>query len=507
MPKKSIKPDTSRTASPNSLVVLLWLAIIGLTLALIALIWAIGYQGTEAQLQRSHGRVATACQTLIETQSRILNARDTLPIEEQATMNAAVDLALRDQPGIEGGIWKPQEGIVAYAFPTYDGSRVKSDVPAAERERIEALAANAFAVHSPLSETRPGSRETVLLQACPIARHGLVGWTMMRVPTLAAESLDQLTVALGLLLAFVLVSGSWLLWTITRWSHGLTQLIEALRRAGPNSEYVIVAEPLGMDELNQIADALNAYARRLQRAKFEAKRLATELTQSQRMALLGRMAVGLAHEIRNPLGAMRLRAENALAAPDNIRDVRQRDALNSMNKQIQRLETLVASLLALTQPFHIERHPVDIDGWLQHVHKHHQDKATRQGIGIQTTIIPECTARLQHLALFDPAQMERALDNLILNALDHLPPGGSVHIDANCCTEGFVILVNDDGPGIPEALLDQLFNPFVKGRAGGVGLGLALVWEVVQAHGGHIQHRRNTPNGACFEIKLPWPES
>ena len=114
---------------------------------------------------------------------------------------------------------------------------------------------------------------------------------------------------------FVLVSGVWLAWLLRRWYHHVNRLEGALARH--SFDDLPRLQETGELELDRIVGALNQFSDRLRSSQQESQRLGRELAQAERLAALGRMAAGMAHEIRNPLGAMRLKAENALAAPAN----------------------------------------------------------------------------------------------------------------------------------------------------------------------------------------------
>jgi signal transduction histidine kinase len=107
---------------------------------------------------------------------------------------------------------------------------------------------------------------------------------------------------------------------------------------------------------------------------------------------------------------------------------------------------------------------------------------------------------------FDTPSIGRALDNLILNALRYTPTGGTIDITAQTGNGTVLVCVEDDGPGVPEHEREQIFEPFMSTRPEGVGLGLAIVREVVAAHGGAV---RCIPGeqGARFEMELPWHTS
>ena len=102
--------------------------------------------------------------------------------------------------------------------------------------------------------------------------------------------------------------------------------------------------------------------------------------------------------------------------------------------------------------------------------------------------------------------MHRALDNLILNAIENTPPRGSIEVTAEHHAGKLRLLVRDTGQGVPDSVRERLFEPFITGRAEGTGLGLAVVREIARAHGGEAR-LVPTSEGAEFEIEVPWPTS
>lgn len=494
----------------------LWLSILTVAAVLAWLLVAMSQQGAEAQITRAQVRTSASCEALQAGLQRLTVLQPSSLPDGQAAASAdwtaahaVIDLALREEPGVEGGFWQAGPGVVAYGFPTYDGTGIKRDAPRAELERIEATAARAVDGRSIVTEVRPGLREAVVFTACPLSgqKAPLAAWTLQRVPTLTGDSLDQLVLAMSLLLGFVILSGGWLGWALTRWTRGLQGLVNDLQDADPTEARTVVKQLPGLADLDQVALALNGYAQRLAQARAESSRLGGELARAERMAALGGLSAGLAHEIRNPLGTMRMKVETAMAAPEGVRAARTDAALQVVLTQITRLEGLVASLLALTQPFRVERSAVVLDRWLQERRRLHADTASTQGVRLEIEADPALVAQLQGVALFDPEQMARALDNLLLNALVHVPRGGTIRLVASRTPDGSLLLrVADNGPGVPPDLRERLFEPFTTGRRDGTGLGLALVREIAQAHGGRASLRTDGP-WTCFEMELPWPAS
>lgn len=462
--KDQRKLDLSLQPSIRRDLMILWLSIAAVALVLGWLLLMLSSQSAGPQIAHARRLSSTSCQ---ELQAGAVRVRQQLPSADDrhqsiapAAAQAVLDLVLRDQPGMEGGFWRADVGVVAYAFPTYDGTGIKRDVPSAELERIASTAQRAQDSAGLVTDVRPGLRGAVAFAACPVEADDqhLIAWTLMRVPLLAAETVNTLILAVSLLLALVVVSGAWLGWTISRWQR----------------QSVLLRE---------------------------------QLAQSERLATLGRVSAGLAHEIRNPLGTMRLKVENAMAAPAELRGARVTGALEAVLSQTARLETLVSSLLALTQPFRAERQVVDLQGWLEERRNAHAEAAQKNGIRITLAIEHELTTSAKGVALFDPAQMARAFDNLLLNAIAHTGDRGQIEIGARRTRRGALLLwVADDGSGIPDDLRDTLFEPFATNRAGGTGLGLALVREIVQGHGGQVALAPSV-KGARIEMELPWPVS
>ena len=256
----------------------------------------------------------------------------------------------------------------------------------------------------------------------------------------------------------------------------------------------------GERELDRIVAALNEAGARLAGARQRSAEMSARVAASERLAALGRVAAGIAHEIRNPIAAMRLKAENALAGDDT----RRRVALHTILGQIARLDRLIAELLAMTQRRDPVASRVDVAQFLADCALEHRDAATRAGVSLES----ETTALS---AFFDPDLIRRALDNLILNALRHTPAGGRVTLRAEEADGLLRLSVEDTGTGVPLELCGHVFEPFVTGHADGTGLGLAIARELAEAQGGRVVLDRpggDAPGrGAIFTIELPWHAS
>jgi signal transduction histidine kinase len=310
-----------------------------------------------------------------------------------------------------------------------------------------------------------------------------------------AKAYVEAMAGLGILMLVMLGSAAWLGRVLTGWSHRLRRLETAL---STSADELPKLEPTGQQDLDRIVDAVNRAGARLAEARATADTLTREIAESKRLATLGRIVAGVAHEIRNPIAAMRLKAENAIAAePDVSRKDR---ALQAIIEQIERLEALLQNLLSSVQRG--ASRPVlvkDIAAFL----KERADLFREQAAAHEVTLeVNACDGE----AVFEPKRIARAIDNLTLNAIQNTPVGGRVTLRAERSNDRLVFSVADTGHGVPEAMRDNLFEPFVTGRPEGTGLGLAIVREIAEAHGGTARaiHRHD---GTTFVLELPWRAS
>jgi len=478
--------------------VFFWMLLFGMCAAL-AVVMLTLYQSS-AGAQVAAGRAATeqSCRAIAARYAR--SAAAPSPAQPQVDLlQVLLQLVLIESPHVEGGVWQAAGGQLAYAYPTYEGSGVKRDVPVAEQPLIAEMAQLAARTRQPQTDVVRGSREALIVSACPLAAPGndLAAWTMTRTSSGALAAQDSLRTGLSVLLALVLASGLWLGFILRRGLRHVQRLETRLAQADADGDAMPELPRTGVHELDRIVDGFNRYRLRFEEARMNVRAAAQQHSRDQRLAALGRMTGGIAHEIRNPIATMRLKAENALAAAPE----RQGQALQVIVGQIDRLDGLVQSLLALVQPVALAPAEVALHRWLEERVAAVAPKAAAGGV--QISLHHDLPAS----AVFDPVHLARAVDNLLDNAVRHAPRGGHVVLavvqpDARM----LLIRVDDDGPGVPEPLQASLFEPFVTGRADGTGLGLALAREVALAHGGELHHVPMQP-GTRFELELPWRTS
>lgn len=257
------------------------------------------------------------------------------------------------------------------------------------------------------------------------------------------------------------------------------------------------------------AETLAETNRRLEQVQAEARR-------SERLAALGQLSAGLAHEIRNPLGVIKGSAEmltQKLAKSDPLAT----ELAGYISTETNRLSALVTRFLDFARPLHADLTPLDVSEVLDRA----LNDVAQLWKGTPVRVEKEYQSNLPLVPL-DEGLVEQAFINIVQNAYDAMSAdgGGSLRVTAarsrrnnprGGSTEGVEIRIADSGPGIPPELREQIFNPFVTTKKSGVGLGLSIVSKIIDGHHGSIrvenardgagQDGKNP--GACFVIFLP----
>jgi signal transduction histidine kinase len=477
----------------------LWLLSLVTSIAVAILLVELYEQSAAAQIGRAQAVISHGCD-LIEDRYGFFTSGWSGPAPDvndpafRSNLANVVGLALARENGVEGGIWQAASGSLAYAFPTYEGSGPKTDLPAAERPRIEAINHATAESDQAIDRQTVNSSQTLLLHGCPLPGPvpGLTAWTMTRVN--AAPGFWPLLLGLAGLLTLLLGMAGWLGRTQLVWGRHVRAIETALAAtaSGTMPEVALTGER----ELDTIVQALNEAGTRLAAAKREAEAMAERAASAERLAGLGRVAAGVAHEIRNPIAAARLQGENALAG----NDARRQEAIGEMLAQLARLDGLVGELLAMTQRVTPKPVPVDLNGFLADCLSRHTDIAAARAVTLRL-------AGADGTVMLDAGMIGRILDNLLVNAVRHAPDGGEVALSAEATGAAVTILIEDNGTGVAPELADRLFEPFVTGRPDGTGLGLAIAHQLADAHGGRLSLRRagsaQSGQGAAFALELP----
>jgi len=482
-------------ALPRSIVawfVVCWGFFLVAALVVGAMLVALYKETTTQRTERAAASLGRACEAIVR-EMRLPVQGGTTAASGAPDYLSSLTRALEPFVGVEGGVWKTSSGSLAYAFPTYEGSGKKTDLPQAEEPTIRQVAGTAITARRPVEWSRDARSQILLIQACPLTdgESGIAAWTMTRVITIGGRPFLLATTGLAFLLIVLMGSAALLARVLWRWSQRL-RTVEAALATG--AEDLPVLQLTGQRDLDRIVQAINGAGAKAVESRRRTESLLQRVAEGERLAALGRVAAGVAHEIRNPIAAMRLKAENALANEGDRG--RSTDALHVVVEQVGRMDQLLQNLLRSVQRSEIERQPVmDIRAFLATHASLFREQAGRRPIFVEV---------LGGLAPveFDAAAVGGALDNLILNAIQNSNDGTPIVLRAEIEESRLRFSVSDSGYGVPERVREHLFEPFATGRPEGSGLGLAIVREVAEAHGGsaRVLHR---DDGTTFTLDIP----
>jgi signal transduction histidine kinase len=246
--------------------------------------------------------------------------------------------------------------------------------------------------------------------------------------------------------------------------------------------------PPSIGELAGIADGIRALASDLQMARDAEERLSRELAHKERLAALGRVAAGMAHEVRNPLASIKLRLDlTAASLPEASRP-----ALAAASEEIVRLDRLVSDLLLVAGNKQGPRRPVELGALAQARAEALSPWSAERGVAIHVGGAGQ--------AIADPDSLARALDNVLRNAVEASPQKSAVEVKVAVENDHVEVRVDDRGGGVREE--NQLFEPFFTTKADGTGLGLAISRAIARAHGGELTYVR-LGDVTRFSLSLP----
>jgi signal transduction histidine kinase len=301
--------------------------------------------------------------------------------------------------------------------------------------------------------------------------------------------------------------------TVTRrsLSRPIKELLGGAKALGHGDLAYRVIVPHGGSELmelarefNRMADHLAEQRRTATREAEERLELERELRHNERLASVGRLAAGVAHEMGAPLNVIDARAEQLLARPDAAPEMRQRN-LTIIRAQAHRITHIVRELLSLARPYHLRCKPVDLSHLAASTLELIEADAARAGVKLEVAL-----KEGMHVNA-DQELLRQVLLNICLNGIQAMETGGRLRIEG--AEEGrrrngqpfFAVRILDTGTGIAPEHLAHIFDPFytTKEIGKGTGLGLSVSRRIIEEHGGWIEAGNHASGGAVFTIYLP----
>jgi two-component system, NtrC family, sensor histidine kinase HydH len=243
-----------------------------------------------------------------------------------------------------------------------------------------------------------------------------------------------------------------------------------------------------------------AQASQLIRAQMETiSESRAKLIQHEKLAALGQLAAAIAHEVRNPLAVIRSAAQNLRdTVPANDLDARR--ACTFITQEADRLGNLINALLAFARPVHISPVRMPIAELFERVVNATGEEVSAKQVRMERPANRELDAIDINV---DPDLMTQVLVGLVDNAVEAVATGGEIKLEVSASDRQIELSVADSGPGVPAELRGRVFEPFFTTRAAGIGLGLAIARQIVEAHGGSIRVGQSISGGARFSVILP----
>ncbi len=418
-----------------------------------------------------------------------------------ARLGAFTVNALRRDPGIEGGFYSSStDSLAGYAFPTSEGPGPKRDIPPRERPTILSVARQAAATGKASSFVFRGQQDVVLFQAVPLVHDGkVVGsvWAMHRLhdANSGRDVRALLSVsALALAAAACVGIAFWITRSVQTDVSTIQRRLEELERS--------LSEPrrgeAGAAELETILRGIDKLGISLQQKIAEERQLVEQLHHKERLASLGQVAAGVAHELRNPLATIRLRAQMSLRSKDAEQITR---SANLILEEIDRLSSVLDRLLYFAKPIRLQLQRFDPGQMCRDLLGTLQPEAERSSIAL----VYEESAPVSMSG--DPWKIRQVLENLVRNAMESFDGMEStpkrIVLSAEKSLDQVALRVQDNGAGLPQDAGVHIFDPFFTTKAQGTGLGLSIAKEIVRAHRGSLELKAVSSGGTLAEVTMP----
>lgn len=459
-------------------------------------------QGAEAErLLDSAAEQLAARYLSLESSLGDRHTSSPLKLEHEQILRSITEATLAGMSGVEGGFYSAEaDRLLGYAYPTYPGSGPKTDIPMAESSTIRRVAATATVMNGRGAEQVVAGTDLILFRAQSLpAREQPVGaaWVMLRLNGVHSSSQYlSLFGLLGLLIVSVTVAtGAWFL--TRRIDRGVAELEAGLRMMEIDPTLPLPSS--GMLELDRIGSGITRLTSAFLKNHAHQAELERRLRQTDRLAALGRLVAGVAHELRNPLASVKLKLQLTRRSLDSPGQVL--TSFDVIEEEVEKMNRLVERLLSLAKPSHPSSSKSDPSHFVKERLVLWDARATLQGTILEFHRADSASEPIQ----MDRDRVGQIVDNLIANALDALAEeGGRVTIDVERIPpDEMLIAVSDNGPGVPDERVEHMFEPFCTTRREGTGLGLFLSAEMARALGGTLDYCRRPDRGARFELRFP----
>lgn len=312
---------------------------------------------------------------------------------------------------------------------------------------------------------------------------------------------SQLAILIFFPIFFIVGIGS-LFFISTNVAKRLMLLINVVEKTGKGGSYPHLTDPSrrrkAHDEVGLLIDKFNDMEDELAQRETELKRKNRELIQTRKLAAIGTLASGIAHELNNPLNNIYLSAQIMQKQFGGALSGELKEAVSDIVGQTERVKRIVGDLLEFARGRDPQFGEVELAGLITSAYRYIGSSRDLEKVRFSLEADPE-----QIVISGDQRQMEQVFTNLFLNAVDAMQGNGAISASVKKADDAVVIRIRDTGKGIARESIDKIFEPFYTTRDKGTGLGLAIVYNIIKKHYGEIAVESEEGKGTTFTITLP----
>ena len=417
-------------------------------------------------------------------------------------------LVLQNLEGIGGGYYSlPADKLVGSFYPSGEVPAVgaeNGDMRQPEQQDVVEVARSAVTTRQSSERVLVSPTGLFLISAMPIREgYSVIGsaWSVKRIVDLPGANRFRAYLTTASLAAAALASVLLTLLVIRNLQGGVRKIENGLQTLENNrsSRIDTTDEPA---EIQHIVQGINRLGVTLNEKMEHEKQIESQLRHAERLASLGRLVAGLAHEVRNPLATIRLRVQMCRrdAADGNVKE-----SCGIALEEIERLNDTINRLVSFARPIQLQLEPVDLKGLVRERIHSFEELALQRQVQLMTTL----PAR-NFLAVVDKDRIAQVFDNIIQNALEAMSDhGGTLSVTLTSQTmkaekrPRVNVEFQDTGKGMDSAVVSHVFDPFFTTKPSGTGLGLSISHELVRAHGGDIKVESEKGRGTNVMITFP----
>jgi len=320
-----------------------------------------------------------------------------------------------------------------------------------------------------------------------------------RIARESAEGVTRISkVAILIFFPLFLITGIGMLFFISRSvANRLNQLISLVEKTG-RGQFSTMPVPLQKDEVGHLIRKFNEMEEQLAQREAELEKKNKELLQSKKLAAIGTLASGVAHELNNPLNNIYLSSQMLEKEMGDCTSPTIREIVGDIAGQTKRMKQITGDLLEFARGREPHLRKVELGELIMGAYKLVSVAMDTRKVHFDTDIGPD-----RILIDADPEQMERVFINLFTNAIDAMSGEGTIQVQALEAQREARITVSDSGKGMPPEIVEKIFEPFYTTRDKGTGLGLAIIFSIISKHHGEISVESKPGKGTTFTITVP----